>query len=284
MAPTNTVTRKSLTRSLLKVATIIAALQLIPSLPAFASSFDPTAVPDPPFAICQNQNYALCAEASCFVYNGVAYCKCDSKKGDSISLQLSYSTQGGDRNVCDVNRQGVANGYKVSTYSFPNSVKKGGPAAVYTCPGSDDAGNGVVAPVAYGQCDGGICFKSTKGQKFPGFGQLTADEIICSCPLSTEATPGSSDPLGYQIFGAYHPNAQVGSRCDASACAVCSVPNPSANGSILPVGSPTGSASFLTLRLDGPPVPDLNQCLCTCTQPGGQGTSNTCAVGSDTTP
>jgi hypothetical protein len=282
MAPTNDVTRFPVTRSLLQAATIIAALQLFTPISAFASSAI-APIPDPPFAICQNQNYALCATASCFVYNGVAYCKCDSMKGDSISLQLSYSTQAGDRNVCDVNRQGVVNGYKVSTYSFPTSVKKGGPAAVYTCPGSDDAGNGVVAPVAYGQCDGGICFKSTKGQRFPGFsGQLTADEIICSCPISTEATPGSSDPLGYQIFGVYHPNAQVGSRCDASACAVCSVPNPSANGSILPVGSPSGSASFLTLRLDGPPVPDLNQCLCTCTQ--AQDSSVICTVGSDTTP
>jgi hypothetical protein len=261
----------------------MAVLQLIAPISAFALSFDSAAVPDPPFAICRNQNYALCAEASCFVYNGVAYCKCDSLKGDSISLQLSYSTPAGDRNVCDVNRQGVANGYKVSTYSFPNSVRKGGPAAVYTCPGSDNAGNGVVAPVAYGQCDGGICFKSTKGQRFPGFsGQLTADEIICSCPISTEATPGSSDPLGYQIFGVYHPNAPIGSRCDASACAVCSVPNRSANGSILPVGSPSGSASFLTLRLDGPPVPDLNQCLCTCSQ--AQDSSVSCTVGSDTTP
>ena len=282
MAPTNTVTPKSVTRFLLQAATIIAALHLFTPISAFASSAI-AAVPDPPFAICQNQNYALCAEASCFVYNGVAYCKCNSLKGDSISLQLSYSTPAGDRNVCDVNRQGVANGYKVSTYSFPNSVRKGGPAAVYTCPGSDNAGNGVVAPVAYGQCDGGICFKSTKGQRFPGFsGQLTADEIICSCPISTEATPGSSDPLGYQVFGVYHPNAPIGSRCDASACAVCSVPNPSANGSMLPVGSPSGSASFLTLRLDGPPVPDMNQCLCTCTQ--AQDSSVSCTVGSDTTP
>ena len=28
--------------------------------------------------------------ASCSVYDGVAYCKCDILKGDSISLQLSF--------------------------------------------------------------------------------------------------------------------------------------------------------------------------------------------------
>jgi hypothetical protein len=271
--------------SLLQAASILAALHLFTPISAFASPFDPTLNPDPPLAICQNQNYALCAEASCFVYDGVAYCKCDSLKGDSISLQLSYSSPSGERNVCDVNRQGVANGYKISTFSFPNNVIKGGPDAVYTCPGSDDAGSGVVAPVAYGQCDGGFCFKSTKGQRFPGFtGQLSADEIICSCPISTDATAGSSDNLGYQIFGTYHPNAPIGSRCDASACAACSLPNPTANGASIMVGAPTGSASFLALRLDGPPVRDINQCLCTCSQPGGQGTAITCTVGSDTTP
>lgn len=238
--------------------------------------------PDPPFAICRNQGYALCAEASCFVYNGLAYCKCDSMKGDSISLQLSYSTTAGEQNVCDVNQEGVPNGYKVSTFSFPTDVKKGGPDAVYTCPGSDDAGNGVSAPVAYGQCDGGICFKSTRGNRFPGFsGQLKKDQIICSCPISTDATAGSSDSLGYQIFGPYHPSEPIGSRCDASACAACSVPDPTANGSILSVGAPTGSPSFLTLRLDGPPVPDMNQCLCTCTEANN---AVTCTVGSDTTP
>lgn len=249
---------------------------------AVGFQLDPSLTPDPPFVICENQDYALCAEASCFVYDGVAYCKCSSLKDDSISLQLSYSTPAGERNVCDVNREGVANGYKVSTFSFPNNVRKGGPAAVYTCPGSADLGSGVSAPVAYGQCDGGICFKSTKGQRFPGFTEkLTADEIICSCPIATDATAGSSDSLGYQIFGTYHPNAPLGSRCDASACAACSVPDPAANGSILQVGAPTGSASFLTLRLDGPPVPDFNQCLCTCSQSNG---AVTCTVGSDTTP
>jgi hypothetical protein len=283
MSSSTEVARPSVTRTLLQAAAIIAVFQLFAPISAIAQTSDSSPNPDPPFAICRNQNYALCAEASCFVYDGLAYCKCDSLKGDSISLQLSFSSPSGTRNVCDVNRQGVANGYKLSTFSFPNDVRKGGPAAVYTCPGPSDAGNGVVAPVAYGQCDGGLCFKSSVGQRFPGFpGQLSANEIICSCPISTDATPGSSDSLGYQIFGTYHPNATPGSRCDASACAACSVPNPTANGAALVVGAPTGSASFLALRLDGPPVPDINQCLCTCTQ--AQDFSITCSVGSDTTP
>jgi hypothetical protein len=269
-------------RRLLQVASIIATLLLMEAS-AFAFHLDPVLDPEPPFVVCNNQQYALCAEASCFVFDGVAYCKCQSMKGDSISLQLSYSSATGEQNVCDVNQQGKANGYMVSTFSFPSNVKKGGPAAVYTCPGSADAGNGVSAPVAYGQCDGGICFKSSAHQRFPGFaGQLRGDEIICSCPIATDATAGSSDSFGYQIFGPYHPDAPLGSRCDASACGVCSVPNPTANGTALPVGAPAGSAKFLTLRLDGPPLPDINECLCTCTQSTNGGI--TCGLKSDTTP
>src|SRR5512146_1324625 len=232
-------------RWFLKAASIMATIQLLAAVSAFGFHLDPDLDPEPPFVICQNQVYALCAQASCFVYDGVAYCKCDIRAGASISLQLDYPGPVSERNVCDVNRQGRANGYMVSTFSLPDDVRKGGPAAVYTCPGSSDAGSGVVAPVAYGQCDGGICFKSSTGHRFPGFaGRVRNDEIICSCPISTDATPGSSDSFGYQVFGHYHPNAPLGSRCDASACAACSVPNPTANGTTLPVGAPTGSGKF----------------------------------------
>lgn len=266
----------------LGVVLTIASVQLITTEAAFGQQ-GPAPAPVPPFAVCEHQTYALCAEASCFVYNGVAYCKCDVLRGDSISLQLDFSSPIGERDVCDVNRQGTTNGYMVSTFSFPSNVEKGGPAAVYTCPGPTNAGSGVAAPVAYGQCDGGICFKSTRGQMFPGFdGGLQQDEIICSCPISTGA-PGSTNPagLGYQIFGAYHPEAPKGSRCDASACAACSVPSPTTNGSTIPVGAPTGAATFLTLRLDGPPLPEINECLCRCTEQNG---TTTCGVTQGTAP
>lgn len=269
-------------RSRLELTSLLAAAQLCTALSVFGSAPDPSFVSERPFVICENQRYALCAGANCFLYNGVAYCRCTVLRGDSISLQLSYASPAGERNVCDVNRQGKRNGYLISTFSLPNNVRKGGPAAVYTCPGSVNAGSGVLAPVAYGQCDGGICFTSSSGQRFPGFdARLRSREVMCSCPISTEATPGSSDSLGYQIFGPYHPDAPIGSRCDASGCAACSVPNPSANGTIIPVGAPTGSGDFLTLLLDGPPLPDLNQCLCTCTQAAGGSGSISCAVAGD---
>ncbi len=272
-------------RWFIKAASFIVVVQLLSAVSAFGFHLDPPLDPEPPFVICQNQKYALCAAASCFVYDGVAYCKCDILKGDSISLQLSYSSPAGEQNVCSVNQMGKRNGYMVSTFSLPQDVTKGGPAAVYTCPGSADAGSGVVAPVAFGQCDGGICFKSSRGRKFPGFaGRLKGNEIICSCPISTSATPGSSDSFGYQVFGSYHPNAPRGSRCDASACASCSVPNPTANGTTLLVGAATGVPKFLALKLDGPPLPDINECLCTCTQAPGPNGSISCTVAEDRTP
>jgi len=268
-------------RWLFKSSFLLVSIQLLTAVAAWGFE-SPSVAPDSPFVICDKQRYALCAEASCFVFDGVAYCQCDVLRGDSISLQLSYTSPAGQQNVCDVDRKGTANGYMVSTFSFPDNIKKGGPAAVYTCPGSANAGSGVVSPVAYGQCDGAVCFTSSRGQRFPGFDKkLHANEVMCSCPVSTEATAGSTDSAGYQIFGQYHPTAPIGSRCDANACAACSVPNPTANGATILVGAPTGSAEFLTGKLDGLPVPPLNQCLCSCST-DSSGTS--CTVAQDLTP
>lgn len=267
----------------LTLVSIAAILQLFAPVAAVGFHQDPLPDPEPPFVICEDQRYALCAAARCFVYNGVAYCECAIKKGDSISLQLDFMTRGGEENVCDVNELGRRNGYMVSTFSLPTDVIKGGRGAIYTCPGPANAGDGVVAPVAYGQCDGGLCFTSTVGQRFPGFGRrLRFDEIMCSCPISTASTPGSSNALGYQVFGPYHPTAPPGSRCDQNACRACSVPDPTANGSTIPVGAATGAGSFLSLRLYGPPLPDLNECRCTCTTATNGVT--TCTVAEDATP
>jgi len=245
----------------------VVTVPLLAAAPSFAAEPEPSFDPNTPFVICKDQPYALCAAAACFVYDGVAYCKCDLEKGNSVSLQLPFTNQAGKtRNVCDVIREGRTNGYKVSTFSLPKDAESGGSGAVYTCPGTNNARGGVAAPVANGQCDGGICFNSSIGQRFPGFPrQLKKDEIVCSCPITTAATKGAENPLGYQIFGPYHPKAAKGSRCDPQGCAPCSVAQPAANGAMIQVGAPTGAAHFLALRLNGPPVPKVNECLCTCT-------------------
>ena len=149
--------------------TWLLALAVVPTCASAATSLlgETPAEPEPPFAIC-DEPYALCAAASCFVYNEVAYCECDIERGDSISLQLDYTTAAGTtQNVCDVDRDGRFNGYMVSTFSLPTDAEKGGRGAVYTCPGSSNARGGVAAPVAYGQCDGALCFTSTVGRRFP---------------------------------------------------------------------------------------------------------------------
>lgn len=178
---------------------------------------------EPGFLILENQRYALCATASCFTYNQVLYCGCDILKGDSISLPLSFD----HKNICDVNKMGKRNGYMVSTFSLPeDTVFPDGNLALYTCPGEVNAGDsGFVAIGSYGQCDGGICFTSTRGQTFPGFDERLIKEIICACPISTSCDGlDSRDPLGYQISGGYNPstfgNGKEGG-CNPEDCEMC---------------------------------------------------------------
>jgi hypothetical protein len=178
-----------------------------------------------PLIILDNQTYALCPPASCFVFDDVAYCKCDVEFGDSISETLRYDTR---KDVCTVNAEGAASGtYMVSTFNVPESVLLSNPnadQAIYTC---RSGSNG-----AYAQCDGGICFTNTEGQSFAGFDEpLAKNEIICSCPI-TEQNP--NNPVGYQVLGPW--------PCDNKFFKNCS--RAFANndtGSTLHVGAPTGT-------------------------------------------
>lgn len=208
-------------------------LGLLAAAPVQAQAADP-------FAICTKQRYALCAAASCLVYNEVAYCKCDVEFGKSISAADTID----EGNICTVNRAGYGNGYMMSTYSLPDSVRVGGKQAIYTCPGATSDG-------AYAQCDGGFCFASTRGRRFPGFDRkLKAKEIICSCPI-TVADP-STDQVGYQFIGPY--------PCQQSYFDNCRRDTANARtGSEIVVGAPTGLPRLLTEQLDGS-VPPLNHC------------------------
>ena len=112
------------------------------------------------FKVCKDQTYALCAAARCNVYDGVAYCQCEEKHGDSISLPFPM---GKGVDVCAVNAAGADNKYMVSTYSMPEQIASPqGGVGVYTCEGGKSGG-------AYAQCDGGLCFRSTEETTFPGF-------------------------------------------------------------------------------------------------------------------
>ncbi len=194
------------------------------------------------FKICEDQTYALCAVASCYVFDQVAYCKCDVEEGDSISLPFEVD----DQDVCDVNANGPANGYMVSTFSVPESALPGGDQALYTCPAGQSDG-------AYAQCDGGLCFTSTEASpSFPGFDEPLADnEIICSCPI-TVADPDTAN-FGYQIAGPYPCEADFFENCN-------SAKTNKRTGTTIPVGAATGSARILSVLLDGPPAPAFNRC------------------------
>ena len=190
------------------------------------------------FEILDNQTYALCAVSSCFVFNEVAYCKCDVKFGESISLSYEYDQ---NKNVCTVNAEGVKNGYIVSTFSVPPSNPN---VAIYTCPGGS---NGF-----YAQCDGGICFKSTQGKSFPGFDEppLGKYEIICSCPT----TQSLENPTGYQISGPFPCQQSYFDNCKATTAN-------NMTGSTLFVGAPTGTFYLLGSILNNGTVPNENRCF-----------------------
>lgn len=193
------------------------------------------------FKVCKDQTYALCAVASCFVFNGVAYCTCEVKKGDSISLPFRF---GDGEDVCSVNAAGAGNGFMVSTFSLARQVTAPrGNKAIYTCRGATASG-------AYAQCDGGLCFRSTQGQQFPGAGKpLKANQIICSCPITVAQPPA---PIGYQIAGPY--------PCRRSFFANCSKKVATTQtGATIYVGAPTGTAALLTRLLDGS-LPPINRC------------------------
>ena len=96
------------------------------------------------FKVCKDQTYALCAGEKCNVFDGVAYCQCDVKHGDSVSLPFPT---GNGEDVCSINAAGTDNKYMVSTYSLPEQIASPqGGGAVYTCPGDTSDG-------AYAQCD-----------------------------------------------------------------------------------------------------------------------------------
>ena len=194
------------------------------------------------FKVCKDQTYALCAAARCNVLDGVAYCQCDVKNGDSISLPFPM---GKDEDVCSINAAGAANKYMISTYSLPEAiVAPHGDQAIYTCPGESSDG-------AYAQCDGGVCFRSTEETTFPGFDKpVPKGQIVCSCPI-TQASPGIT-AQGYSILGPY--------PCDKSFFKYCKGATAnSKTGSTIYVGAPPGTAQALAIQLNGK-VPPVNEC------------------------
>ena len=127
-----------------------------------------------------NQDYALCAGAVTFNFDGITYAKCRKNNGNSLALTHAYP--GG--NAQTVNAIGTAqnNGsFFLSTYSPPDPAKY----ALYACKKLG----------AYAQCNGGICFTDTSGKNFPAIGPVGQNEIICSCPITTSTSYHVTGPM-----------------------------------------------------------------------------------------
>jgi hypothetical protein len=216
------------------------------------------------FTILKDQQYALCAGASSFIFDKVAYAKCTIQpKGNSISAPLKYPCS--DPKGCDietVNQEGIANeSFFASTYSPPiDATTKGGDVALYTCnkAGSNDRGNfddQGDRSGSYAQCDGGICFTSTTGtatesKAFPGLGDVGEHEIVCSCPITTTRD-------SYQVFGP-NPCPKTASDYDA----ICGVGITANDNGYTPlyIGAPTGVPVELAKCLTPDQTPTFNTC------------------------
>ncbi|MCG6939911.1 MAG: hypothetical protein LJE69_01495 [Thiohalocapsa sp.] len=209
------------------------------------------------FKICpesesSEQKYALCAAAQCFTIDNVAYCKCERKVGQSISLPFFFpadqaAESGAIGDVCDLMAVSDQGNFLVSTYSLPPQLQKSydGPdaLALYTCPGASNLS---------AQCDGGLCIDGTTGTNWPFLGEIGPDEIVCSCPIA--AAPS----VGFQFVGpADCDQAFFDQYCGVRPGGQDETTIPT--GTQLAVGAVTGSGVILTKLLSGS-VPALNTC------------------------
>jgi hypothetical protein len=148
------------------------------------------------FKVCKNQTYALCTAARCNVFDGIAYCRCDEKHGDSISLPFPM---GRSADVCSINAAGADN--KIHDQHLHsarvNCFAAGRPRGLHLL--RDGSG-------AYAQCEGGRCFRSTEETTFPGFdkpvpqGQIIEqqDGLDDLCRRPDWHGPGSGGPAERQ--------------------------------------------------------------------------------------
>lgn len=213
---------------------------------AFKTCPDPAANPA--------QEYALCASAQCFTIDNVAYCKCDKKVGQSISLPFFFTNNKppapgpvvGD--VCDLMEVSGEGGFLVSTFSPPPQLEQGysGPdaQAIYTCPGSGNLS---------AQCNGGLCVKATAGTNWLFLGAISKDEVVCSCPIA------ASPQFGFQFIGPADCDREFFEQycgIQGGGSTGMSVPT----GTQLAVGSVTGSGTVLSKLLEGNVSP-TNRCF-----------------------
>jgi hypothetical protein len=169
-------------------------LSVLSVLPTTAVSQEMVDCPGLPgkYIVLENQNYALCAGARSVNYGEITYAKCAiNHDQSSISEVLSYpspSVPPSPDNIDTVNEDAPINGYIVSTFSPPPGLTSpSGNLALYTCnPGG-----------SYAQCDGGLCFTSTRAKHSPApplWGPVSSSQIVCSRPIATPKT-------SYQVFG-----------------------------------------------------------------------------------
>jgi len=192
--------------------------------------------------ILESQPYALCAGAPAFNFDEITYAKCVTLQGNSLSLPQHFPfppVNNNPGNISTINK-GAPNrgGYIVSTYSPPvGATQPNGNLAVYSCDGG-----------TFAQCDGGLCFTSTTGNKSPLWGHVSKTEIVCSCPIVTTSR-------SFEVMGP-NPCPNTAAEFDAVCGSNISKAN---NGATIFIGSPPDGFENGAQCLLGHPVP-LNHC------------------------
>ena len=196
------------------------------------------------YVVLEDQNYALCAGARSVNFGEITYAKCAIKHNQtSISAVQSYpfpSVPPSPDNIDTVNEGAPINGYMVSTFSPPPELTSpSGNLALYTC----NAGG------AYAQCDGGLCFTSTRAKQSPPlWGAVSSSQIVCSCPIATPKT-------SYQVFGPNQCPTTPKEYDEICAAGVTKINN----GAMIYVGAPVGVPEKLAACLMGEPQ-KFNKC------------------------
>ena len=190
------------------------------------------------FKICRDQTYALCAAARCNVFDGVAYCQCDVKHGDSISLPFAM---GKDEDVCSINAAGAANKYMISTYSLPgrSPLRRGAARPTPARPTRAAPTRSATADCASGA--------PRRRRSRASTSQCRKDKSSVPAQSRRAAPPADIKSSGHTP--ATSPSSNTAKATTAN----------SKTGSTIYVGAPIGTAAGLAVQLNGK-APPLNEC------------------------
>ena len=149
-----------------------------------------SALGEPPMTVCKDQTYALCVVARCNAFACVAYCQCDVKSGNSISLVFQMG-KGHVRRLTLWPRKRVHGEHVQPARSDRCAARRSRDLQLPT-----GRIRRCVRPVRR------RAVLRQHGAYVLGFdGPVPKGQILCSCPITTGSIP--SDVIGHQKSALY---------------------------------------------------------------------------------